>query len=337
MDLSGLLLTLALGLTTAYIASVAYCAWVLTHPPRRNYAWAVARNLPGDPSEVRSHATDAAGGLAYESWAFRSGPRELPVWDIAGLDPAGPVIIFTHGWGDSRVVALSRLAAFARFASRVVAWDLPGHGECPRWGAAGLCRLGSHEAADLVRLVERVDAPPDRLVLAGSSLGAGVCIEAVGRGLVRPRGVIAEAPYRVPIVPARNVMRNAGLPWRLNLPVAQALLGLWFARDPRWPWGGGRLPFDRRDWAAHLADRGVPLLVIHGDRDAVCPLDDGRDIAVAGRARLEIIEGGEHTNLWTQDTTRTLCAAAVASWLASLPAVSRQPVDQPTPAGAHPQ
>lgn len=330
MDVLGLLLTLALGLLLAYAASVAYCAWILTHPPRRNYAWAVARSVPADPSEVRSAGGLPVEGLAFESWSFVCNSRQFPVWDITGLDPDGPVVIFTHGWGDSRVVALPRLAALARLASRVLAWDLPGHGEAP-----GACQLGSHESTELAALVERVladAAPPHRLILAGSSLGAGVSIEAVGRlgaGL-RPRAVLAEAPYRVPIVPARNVMRAAGLPWRANLPVAQMLLGLLFAGDPRWPWGrrgakdtgpGVKPPFDRALWAKRLADLGIPLLVLHGDHDNVCPVSDGRDIADAAGplARLVVIEGGEHNDLWTRDVNRDRCVAAVADWLRQLP------------------
>ncbi len=321
VDLPGLLLTLALGLVIAYLASVAYCAWVLTHPPRRNYAWAVARSVPGDPKELRSVGPGGGDGLAYDSWSFESArdpSKQLPVWDITGLAPDGPIIIFTHGWGDSRVVALPRLAALARFASRIVAWDLPGHGESPR---SLRFTLGSHESADLAALVERVAPPPERLILAGSSLGAGVSIEAVGRGLVRPAGVIAEAPYRVPIVPARNVMRNAGIPWRLNLPVAQALLGLRFARDPRWPWGQGRRPFDRALWAARLRELNIPMLVIHGDQDNVCPLEDAHDIAAAAGtgATLAVIPGAGHLDLWTRDTNRDLCVKAVSEWLKHLP------------------
>jgi pimeloyl-ACP methyl ester carboxylesterase len=317
MDLVGLLLTLALGLALAYGASVAYSAWVLTHPPRRNYAWAVARNLPGDPGEAR---TAGGGALSFTSWSFRATAGELPVWDITGLDPAGPIIVFTHGWGDSRVVALPRLAALAPLASRIVAWDLPGHGESPggdRLAPGSICRLGSREAFDLARLVEHLRPDPERLVLAGSSLGAGVSIEAVGRGLVHPRAVIAEAPYRVPIVPARNVMRSAGLPWRLNLPAALILLGVRFVGDPRWPWGGGRDPFDRALWAAKFSEFGVPLLVLHGDADNVCPLEDARAIADAagGRARLVVIENGEHNNLWTQESSRLRCVAAVSAWM----------------------
>jgi pimeloyl-ACP methyl ester carboxylesterase len=316
MDLPGLALTLLIGLLIAYAASVAYCAWILTHPPRRTYGWAVARALPGDPSELRTPAVPT--GLIYTAWTLDASGRALPVWDITGLAPTGPAIVFTHGWGDSRVVALPRLAALATIASRLVTWDLPGHGDAPR--SAGICRLGSREAADLAALVRQLDIDPGAIILAGSSLGAGVSIEAAGRGLVRPRAVLAEAPYRVPIVPARNVMRNAGLPYRVNLPAAQMLLGLLFAADPRWPWGGGRGPFDRARWAERLALLNVPLLVLHGDRDEVCPLDDARDIAAAGNGSLAVIDGAEHNTLWTDPAHAARSLAAVQQWLRTLPA-----------------
>src|SRR5690348_14841305 len=99
MHLIGLAALLGIGLTIALAAAIAYTVRVLTHPPRRSYAWAVTRNLPGDPAELPQPAE-------YQQWSFTSHGLSLPAWEIAGADPAGPTVIVTHGWGDSRVIAL---------------------------------------------------------------------------------------------------------------------------------------------------------------------------------------------------------------------------------------
>src|SRR5438105_2541012 len=100
---------------------------MLTHPARRTYASAVARGKPGDPSEL-------GAALEFSAWGLKTGGLELPVWDIRGEREDGPVVVLTHGWGDSRIGALARLGAVAATASRVVAWDMRGHGEAP-----GIC------------------------------------------------------------------------------------------------------------------------------------------------------------------------------------------------------
>lgn len=308
MNVVGLLVLLAAGLALFALAVTAYTAWTLTHPPRRTYSWAVVRNIPGDPSEVRMPDVDR---IAFSSWTFGSRGRDLPVWDIPGLAPAGPTVVVTHGWADSRVVALSRLPALLPRCRRIVMWDLPGHGEAP-----GVCTLGTREIEDLERLLERVgnEAP---IVLYGSSLGAGVSIAvaAAGRTGAPLIGIIAEAPYRVPRVPAERVLALRGLPWRWNLPIAMAGLGAWLGHGLSWARRGDAGGFDR---ALHAASLRVPLLVLHGTEDEVCPVDDGRVIAAAapsGLGSLIEVAGAAHNNLWTEDRFIPVCAGAVADFL----------------------
>lgn len=339
----GLLILLAAGLVLGWAMLVLHTAWLLSHPARRGYAFAVARNLPGDPSEIE--VVDALGamrrGLPFTEWTFRSRGLDLPVWDVRGLDPAGPTIIVTHGWGDSRVVMLSRLVGLATMASRVVMWDLPGHGESPGRAGSGLT-LGVGEHEDLLELIERVapagtTARSERaVVLYGASLGAGVSIVAAAELTKRTGGcgqveaIIAEAPYRLPHVPARNVLRMRGLPYRTNLIPAIALLGLRVGQGLSWvlsPTAGG---FDRALHAARLP-AGLPVLVLHGSLDAVCPLEDARAIAAAApNARLSVIEGGGHNNLWTDPEFAAACAASVRELLASM-RVPNAPASPPTP------
>lgn len=312
MDLPGLLLLLATGLLLFVLAVSAITAWTLTHPPRRTYSWAVMRGIPGDPAEVRV----PDGPVTFESWEFESRGRRLPVWDVVGHCPSGPVCVLTHGWGDSRVVALSRLPALLASCSRVVMWDLPGHGASP-----GVCTLGTRECDDLAALLARLagdSSPP--LLLYGSSLGAGVSIVVAAKSAAQfgVVGVIAEAPYRVPRVPAERVLALRGLPWRWNVPIAMAGLGLWLGAGLSWLRTRGAGGFDRVEHAARL---GVPLLVIHGTDDEVCPIEDGRAIAAAapgGRGRLLEVQGAAHNNLWTDDRFIPECAGAVAEFVAAL-------------------
>ncbi|MCC6426873.1 MAG: alpha/beta fold hydrolase [Phycisphaerales bacterium] len=305
-DLLGLSAILGIGLGIFISSVIGRTIYLLTHPTRRTYAAAVARERPGDPSEIP--APD--GPLQFEEWILESRNLKLPVWDIRGRSPVGPVVILSHGWGDSRIGALSRIPELARLASRVIAWDLPGHGE-----STGTCSLGTREVDDLLALLARIREPNSRIVLYGWSLGAGVSIAAAARD-VRERpfridAVIAEAPYRLAPTPARNVLRQRRLPSSWNVPPAFWLLGLDFKVGPSWLRKGG---FDRAVLAGRLQ---CPLLVIHGYQDEICPVDDGRQIAAAAKdGKIAIIEGAGHFGLWTDEAHAGATVAAVTTFLA---------------------
>jgi len=306
----GLIILLAIGLGVLWAGVSIYTAWLLTHPPRRSYAWAVSRGMPGDPGEL-------ASPLEFTSWTLSSGGMSLPVWDVRGQRASGPVIIVTHGWADSRIVMLGRVGELAALASRVLVWDLPGHGDGP-----GMCSLGVHEPVHLRALILAARAQ-EPIVLYGFSLGAGVSIAAAagepgtpGSGVVGVVGVIAEAPYRTARVPARNVLRLRGLPYQATLGPALGLIGVRVGRELR------SAEFDRARMASRLpAD--VRLLVIHGEDDAVCPVDDARAIAVAAYgAQLVIVPAGDHTGLWSKPGSRDACRDAVSGFIARLNAAT---------------
>jgi pimeloyl-ACP methyl ester carboxylesterase len=302
MNLPGLALILLVGFLLGVALLTVYTVRTLSRPPRRGYAYALARNLPADPRELRFLDPFGGGterlGATFEQFTFRSRGHDLPVWDVRGCHDAGPTIILVHGWGDSRVVSLCRAPTLLRLSRRLILWDLPGHGDTAR---NSRCSLGMREPDDLAALIETVADRP--LVLYGHSLGAGVAIETAARlGPDAVAGVVAEAPYARPLTPARNVMRLARLPYRLNLPLAMAIL------RPR---------FDR---AARAADLRMPLLVIHGDNDLVCPVADARSIAAAANATLAVVPGGGHVDLFTSDALRPRTEAAITAFLAGLPA-----------------
>jgi pimeloyl-ACP methyl ester carboxylesterase len=319
-EAAGLALLLASGFGLAAAAAAVHTAHVLTRPPRRTFSWAVSRSLPASPAELRS--PDRPDGYRFETWTFRSRGIDLPVWDIRGDDPGGPTIIFTHGWGDSRITALPRVPHLGPLCSRLLLWDLPGHGD-----ARGRCTLGVRETDDLLALIDHVaGADASALVLHGFSLGAGVSIDAAVRAQRgRIAAVIAEAPYRIPMTPARNVLAGAGLPWRLTLPPAMAWAGLRNGHGLSWATERMGTRFDRARLAADLR---FPLLVLAGDADAVSPLDDARAIAAAApRGTLAVIPGAGHLNLWTDPAHAERSAAAVRDFLAA------SLTSSPSPAG----
>ncbi|MBY0112214.1 MAG: lysophospholipase [Phycisphaerales bacterium] len=288
--LLGLLPVLVLGLSL-YVGALTLLTFRrLTRPPRRTYAWAVAKGLPGEPGELTRPRP-------FERFEFGRDGTTLVGWSIEGDTPHGPVVVLTHGWADSKVGGLGRVEAVAPLASRVVSWDLRGHGE-----SGGTSTLGLLEKADLLALLDTLESGTS-IVLFGWSLGAGVSIAAAVE-CDRVVGVIAESPYRLATTPARNVLEARAMPWRVNLPLALRLVG------PGAEWRR----FDRCVIAARLS---VPLLVIHGEADRISPVEDGRDIAAAGRGEFVPLAAG-HNDVWTggdrEKAEHAVCAFLGRAW-----------------------
>ncbi len=308
----GLLTILAYGLAVTIVAATWWTMHRLRRPPRRTYASAVARGIPGDPSEL-------ASPRAFETWTAHcemgAQTYDLAVWDIEGDDGEAPVVLCTPGWGDSRIGALARVRALAPVASRIIAWDPPGLGESP-----GLCDLGLREHKAIACIVDQLsdEAQQRGVVLYGWSLGAGASVVAAGAMANDPRvrGVVAEAPYRLATTPARNVIRNAAMPWAINGPLAFWLLGLRLGVGPFWR------GFDR---ASHARLMSQPILVLHGTHDDVCPVDDGRSVAQAASRGLFVgIEGGGHNDLWVDETFTPQCERTVRDFMTSLRLQTRE-------------
>jgi pimeloyl-ACP methyl ester carboxylesterase len=284
----GFALLLAGGLLIYLGALTAFTLFRLIRPPRRSYAWAVSRGVPGDPREFDG------GGRVYEAWTLDRAGLRLPVWDLAGEDPAGPVVVLTHGWGESRVTMLARADAIASACARVVLWDLPGHGEAP-----GICGFGGREAEDLRALCATIGRP---VVLLGFSLGAEIVIRCAAGGGGAIAGLILEAPYRRGVTPARNMLRRLAFPRLVNLPLALGVIGLLNREGIASRW---------RDLAA-LVRPGVPTLVLHGGCDAVCPPGDGEAIARAAGGEFALIRDAAHDDLWAHERTREAVRAFLA-------------------------
>lgn len=117
----------------------------------------------------------------------------------------------------------------------------------------------------------------ERIVLSGQSLGTGVAITLAAKGWGTK--VVLLSPYTsLPDVAARAI---PFLPVRL-------------------------LMLDRFDSASRAPQVDRPVLVLHGDRDRVIPVDLGEALAAKfPRGRFVEIAGSGHNDLWEHAPTST--------------------------------
>lgn len=270
----GVALLLLFGVALALVIASFGVAWEALHPPRRTTAWALARGTNPDPAPLgrpwRTLRHTLADGRSFEAW------------EIDGAETNGPLVVIVHGWSRSRWDSLRRVEPFIARASRIVLPDLRGHGD-----AEGRTALGTCEHADLVELLQRLDAGANgrAVVLVGHSMGAGVIIRAACEVEPPPSSLVAIAPYRRVSTPISARLLRKALPARLLVPPAMIVLRLCGIRDD-----------DLLGAASRLRS---PLLVVSSEFDAMSPSADGRDIAGSvpnDRGRFVGFAGADHAD-----------------------------------------
>jgi len=286
----GLVVLFLVAVLLVLVLGTAGLVRAIVWPRRKTLAVALARGDPSEPAEL---------GLEAEAVTWTLTRRvESPGWMIAGRRPELPAIVVVHGHRNSRYGSLHRAARLVDFASKVVVFDLPAHGDAAgptgRASDGGRCTLGAEEPDDVLRVIEQLGA--ERVVLFGSSMGAGIALAAAGRS---PRcvGVIGEAPFRYWHQPVRAILRYKRYP-ALFVPLTGLALRLL----------GVRIGYDRAADAAKLA---CPLLLLHGRSDPVCPFVSTQRIAAsAPRAQVVAFDCDTHCDLATIDEDRYRAALA---------------------------
>ncbi|MCC7145050.1 MAG: alpha/beta hydrolase [Phycisphaeraceae bacterium] len=238
----------------------------LTHPYRRTTGWALANDLPTDPGDL---------GLAYREVQFQlPDGHAAPGWLIAGKDATGPVLVVSHGWGDSRYGLLPRLPLWADLFSSVLLYDLRGHGDSD----ARASFAGPPEVEDLKAILGQLgehlkESGP--VVLMGLSMGATISLMAAAQdgGAAGPAALIAEGIYRYRLAPVAAYLRRRRWP---TFPFLK-LIGCYLRLRP------GRFSLtDRLPFAEKLR---CPALFLHGRLDPICPVADALAMAEAAGRR----------------------------------------------------
>ena len=279
-------LLLLIGVATAGLVHA------LGRPPRKGLGRALARGLAADPGELGHRYTERLVDLP-------DGER-TPLWRIEGHRAAGPLVVITHGWGDSRYGALSWVGLFLPIARAVGIYDMRAHGD----HTARVWRGGETEIADLGAVIEALqqeEAEAAPVVLFGYSMGAGVAIDAAAELGQRVGAVIADSAFRWPMEPVRGHLRARGWPAE---PMA-SIAGLFLAATG----GSGH---DRALTAARLTAR---LLLIHGEDDALCPIRSARALQAAA-PRAELVAFGDTGHVGAACADPEAYAATVERFLA---------------------
>ncbi|MEM1354225.1 MAG: alpha/beta fold hydrolase [Planctomycetota bacterium] len=267
--------------------------WAILRPRRKTYAVALALDCPTHPTDLDLDGEEVIFNLP--------GGHTSPGWIIRGEKPDGPTVMVLHGHRDSRYGALYRAKTLAPYAGQVVVFDWPAHGEC----TAKWMTCGQREPADVLAVLDGLpQALSDKpVVLFGYSLGGQIALKTAGR-YPRFAGVIADGPYRYWSSPIRMRAQRLGYPVLPFMPLVALVLRLI----------GSLRGFDRATWAAKIE---VPVLVLHGTADRVCPHEEGRQIAEAApKGRFTSIPDGPHNHLASHDPQRY--HAALESFFAEL-------------------
>lgn len=229
-------------------------------------------------------------------------------YDDAG---AGEALLFVHGFPHDRTLWAPQVQGLATQA-RCLAADLRGFGETT---CAPPYSMDQY-ADDLVALLDRLRL--DRAVVVGLSMGGYVALALWRRAPERVRGLVlantragADSPAarekRLQLIATARSEGSAGvavamLPGMLgkttrdkNPEVMDAVHRMLTAAPVEGVIGGLEAMLDRPDSTGTLATITVPSLIVHGDEDALIPVEESRAMhAAIHGSRLEVIAGAGH-------------------------------------------
>ena len=214
------------------------------------------RNLQYFPRD--SGLTPAILGLrGVEEITIRTGDGENIVAWFAAAKPDQPTILFFQGNGGDLADRHQRMRYYQSQGFGALFVSYRGYGKSS--GSMSERGLINDAVASHAWLVAKGVAP-ESIVVVGESLGTGVAVQLAAQ---RPVAAVAlEAPYAAAVdVAARHYW---WLPVRLLM------------KDT----------FRSRDFIGKLK---IPLLVQHGDRDGIIPVDQGRVLYAAANEPKELV------------------------------------------------
>jgi uncharacterized protein len=228
--------------------------------------WAGQRALLFPAPRIAREPAASPGALRHR--VRLAGGAELPA--LSWPAPAGsPTLVYYHGNGEQLADLVAFGEAFHEAGLGFFTAEYPGYALARASGPPTEARLYEGAEAALDFLQSDLGVPVEHTVLIGHSLGSGVATEMAARGrcgrlvLLSPFTSIGDMAARLFFwLPARHLVRD---------------------------------PFDNLGKAPRVS---MPVLVVHGARDALIPAEMGERLGAAfDRGRVEIIAGAGHNDL----------------------------------------
>jgi uncharacterized protein len=195
--------------------------------------------------------------------------QKLHAWWLKGDDPGGPVVLYLHGARWNLTGSVTRIDRWRQLGFSVLAVDYRGFGKSSDVAPTEAYAYEDAEAAwdYLAKL-----APGRSRYIVGHSLGGAIAAELARR---RPdaAGLVLEATF----TSVRDMIDQS--PWGF-LPV-------------------GLILTQKFDTLSKIHDVKMPVLITHGTRDSIVPVEMGERLYEAANSpkRFIKVEGAGHHNL----------------------------------------
>ena len=247
-------------------------------------------------------------GLKYEDVGFpaQDGTR-LHAWFLPARGRVQGTILFLHGNAENISTHIMSVRWLPAQGFNVFLLDYRGYGASEGEPTAE----GVQEDVDAAMrtLLSRSDVDPDRIVVFGQSLGGAIAIYNVAHSPYRShiRGLAVESAFASYRDIVREKLAAFWLTWPLQYPLS------WLVSDRHSPVRS----------VAEISP--IPLLIMHGDRDPIVPVGDGRRLFDAAREpkQLWIVPGGGHIQAFQHQGYRDRFVAWLEQVLSAPPVESR--------------
>ena len=221
------------------------------------------------PSKQAWRGVNGADRGFQEHWIAVGTQQKLHAWWLEGNAPDSPAVLYLHGARWNLTGSVSRIERWRDLGFAVLAVDYRGFGESSDVAPTEALAYEDAEAAwdYLARM-----APGRKRYIVGHSLGGAIATE-LARRRDDASGLVLEATF----TSVRDMIDQS--PWGF-LPV-------------------GLILTQNFDTLSKIGEVKVPVLITHGTRDSIVPVQMGERLYEAAKApkRFLRVEGAGHHNL----------------------------------------
>ena len=214
----------------------------------------------------------------------------MQAWWLAHAHAVHTIVV-VHGWGSNRAQMLPFARVFFQAGYNVLLFDARNHGHSERAGHSSMPRFAQDISHALAWLRQYHPLSAQKIALLGHSVGASAAILEASRRTDMD-ALISVSAFAHPEWLMKRFFLSKHIP---------AWLAIGFNRYIQWVIGH---PFDEIASVHALPRVHCPVLLIHGQMDAVVPIEDARilyqtssgqnvqlwEIPLAGHSDVELIE-----------------------------------------------